>query len=178
MVRGDTTLMGQTFLLPHRSTYGGRVQTSDRRDMPGANVEARPLGMVAVGGDPVARFNRSNDAVTDETGQFTFGLDVGFYDVVVRPPADTGFAWIVDANVNVYESGRSLRSDYQFEAPLPLMGTIQYQDGLVIAGADVQAFAIIESAAGPRAVPIAATVSDGEGRYTLLLPPRIRTGAF
>jgi hypothetical protein len=169
------SVAGQLFALPRRSTYGGTMQTTDMRVMPGAMIEARALARMDEVADPAARFNRSSDTISGPTGLFELRLDIGTYDLLVKPPAASGFAWIIEPDVSIGADAAMLSHDFEFQAPVPLSGGVRYvEDGLPIGNADVQAFAIVpDERRGMRAVPVGRTTTDSEGNYVLLLPPRI-----
>lgn len=172
---GTDCLMGQTFVLPQRATLGGQVRTADGRTMVGATVQAIALNREATartfaGG----RFNRSSEAVTDATGRFGLRLDLGSYDIVVKPPIDSGFPWAVATGQEYGAVGAVLARDFEFGAPVALGGTVLDDDGMPVVAAEVSAFGILTDAAGAsRSVPIGRGVTDATGRYTVLLPPSL-----
>jgi len=172
---GTDCLMGQTFVLPQRATLGGQVRTADGRMMVGATVQALALNREATmdafsGG----RFNRTSEAVTDATGRYGLRLDLGTYDIVVKPPTDSGFPWIVAGAQEFGTTGALLARDFEFAAPVALTGTVLDDAGMPVAAAEVSAFGILEDAGGTvRSVPIGRAVTDSAGRYTVLLPPSL-----
>lgn len=166
-------LVGQTFELPRRARLGGTVQTSDERPIPGATVQA--LALNRMGESRAAPYNRSGETVTDATGQFTLPLDLGAYDVIIKPPAGSNFPWRV-APAMVFGSSVVVQNTFEIGAPVPLNGVVigPGDDASGMAGAEVQAFAIVEEEGGAvRAIPVARTMSREDGSYTLLLPPRL-----
>ena len=170
---GDT-IMGQLFQLPERARLGGEVRTPDDRVMPGANVHAEPLAWIAGMGvtNAAARYNRSSDAVTDATGQFALRLDVGSYDVEIRPPAGSGFPWIVNPD-RTFASSARVSEILELSAPVPVTGAVLLgHDGVPLSGAEVRAYAIIENDGQVRAVGIGRATTQPDGSYTLLLPAR------
>ncbi len=165
-------LVGQTFELPQRARLGGTVQTSDGRQVPGTTVQAVALNRP--GEVPAAPYNRSSDAVTDATGQFTLPLDLGSYDVTVKPPAESGFPWRI-APAMSFGSSTVIQNTFEIEAPVPLSGTVigPGDEAPALAGAEIRAWVIFEEDGGAvRALPVARTTSREDGSYTLLLPSR------
>lgn len=171
---GTDCLMGQTFVLPQRATLGGQVRTPDGRTMEGATVQALALNREATGrAFAGGRFNRSSEAVTDPTGRFGLRLDLGSYDIVVKPPTDSGFPWSIATGQEFGAVGAVLARDFEFAAPVALAGTVLDESGAPVAAAEVAAFGIVEDAGGIRSVPIGRAVTDTNGRYTVLLPPTL-----
>lgn len=173
--------------LPALSFLSGRVRTVvQAMPVAGASVAASALGLrdaiaLEPDDDTVTRYNRSQQASSDMLGEFTLPVDVGAYDVVVKPPADTGFAWQVFHDVNV-----GARTDTPFDreinlpAPVVLRGVLQTpSDAPSMLGATVQAYTTVsDPERGQRALPIGSVVADGDGRFMLLLPASIEQGWY
>lgn len=172
---GGGSLMGQLFELPPRAHLGGTVFTSDRRAMAGATVQAFALGAtMEQPRSPAAAYNRSNDTVTHATGLFDLPLDVGTYDLVIKPPSGSGFPWIVSPEFVIGEGERVLSGAFEFAAPVPLHGTVESMPGVPVVGVELRAYAIVDAPeGGSRAIQIGTATSDEEGEYMLLLPPFI-----
>lgn len=167
---GDT-LQGQLFTVARRARLGGRVTSPDMREMAGVAVEA-----VAAPTPPStlareAQHNRSSEALTFETGQFDLPLDVGAYDLFLRPPAGTGFAWVVAPEFLVGNVDGTLMARYQMDAPVPLGGNVLGANGAPLPGGEVRAFAAV----GERFIEVARARVDETGHYELLLPPSLVT---
>lgn len=154
--------------------------------VPGATVVANALGLrdaIAFEGadDTVTRYNRSQQATTDDVGEFTLPVDVGAYDVLIKPPTDSGFAWHVMRDVNV-----GARTDTPFDreidmaAPVVLRGTLQTGSmAAVMEGATIRAYTTTDDAErGQRALPIGAATADANGQFMLLLPAAIDSGWY
>ena len=163
---GDT-LRGQLFALPRRARLGGSVTAPDMREMPGVAIEAvaadAPMTIV-----PEARHNRSSEALTFETGQFDLPLDVGAYDLFLRPPASSGFAWVVAPELVVGSVDSTLVARYQVDAPVPLAGDVTGPEGAAVVGGEVRAYAMDDG----RFVEVGRARVDELGHYEMLLPPR------
>lgn len=170
---GTSCNVGQLFELPERAVLGGMVQSPGGEPVSGATVLAAALGRM--GEVPAARFNRSNDAVTDPTGQFRLPLDFGSYDVVVKPPSESGFPWLIRPNMT-FASSTTVRDSFELSAPLPLRGTVlsATEDGVPLAGAEIRAWGLVTEDDGfNRAVQIGRATTREDGSYTLLLPDRL-----
>lgn len=161
----------QLFPIPERATYGGKIFTHDMREMAGATVQAIALGWPGETLSPAARFNRSTDAVSDPTGQFELRLDEGTYDLLVKPPAESGFPWIVRRELVIGASSRPIHDVFELAAPVPVDGRVQSSQGTPLVSAEIKAYAIIETHGMPRAIQIGRAITDADGRYRLLLPP-------
>jgi hypothetical protein len=167
-------LNGMTFELEARRQLSGVVRTADERTMSSAAIQATALGRALEdAGEAVraSRYNRSGDTTSDPVGNFTLPLDVGVYDVVVKPPSESRFPWIIHTAVPVIQS---TEQNPRFEAPLPVSGRIVDEDGMPVAGADLRAVGIVTepSTDTRRSVVVGRAVTDANGDYRLLLPPR------
>ena len=170
---GTTCNMGQLFELPERAVLGGVVQAPDGEPLSGATVLAAALGRM--GEVPAARFNRSNEAVTDPTGQFRLPLDFGTYDIVVKPPSESGYPWLIRPT-ETFASSTTVRDSFELSAPVPLRGTVlsANEDGTPLGGSEIRAWGLIREADGStRVVQIGRATADEDGSYTLLLPARL-----
>ena len=172
---GDDPIMGQLFTLPLRTRVDGTVRTTNMRVMPGATVQAAALGGAPPSGlPPAARFNRSSESVTDGDGRFDLRLDAGAYDLFIKPPSDSGFAWIVSRSLVIGgASEHGFSQPFEFAAPVPVKGTTWTPEGTPMAGAEVRAYGIVDDNGAERFIPIGRTVSGPDGSYSLLLPPRL-----
>jgi len=174
--------------LPSLSFLGGRVRVGGSMSIPvmGATVVANGLGLRdTIAFEPndstVTRYNRSQQTSTDDLGEFTLPIDVGAYDVIVKPPPDSGFAWHVLRDVNV-----GARTDTPFDreinlaAPVQLRVMLQTLNGLQsMSGATVRAYTTTTDAErGERALPIGAAVVGDQGEFMLLLPAAIGQGWY
>ncbi len=169
------------------SSLAGRVRASGQATpVPGASVVANALGLrdaiaFEAADDTVTRYNRSQQTTTDDAGEFTLPIDVGAYDVLIKPPAESGFAWHVMRDVNV-----GARTDTPFDreidmaAPVVLRGVLRAASmAAVMDGATIRAYTTTDDAErGQRALPIGVATADGDGGFMLLLPAAIDRGWY
>jgi len=169
---GPDCLMGQLFILPERAAVGGVVRTADERLMGDAVVTAAALNL-PLEELPAALYNRTGQTTTDPRGQFNLPLDIGVYDLFIKPPAESNFPWVVDPGLEVGASEETYSDVYQVSAPLPVTGTLRDVAG-AIPGAEIRAFAVVTDEDGTeRNVAVGRTIVDETGEFTLLLPARL-----
>jgi hypothetical protein len=122
---------------------------------------------------------KASSGTVGESGQFSLEADPGVFDVSIRPPEGTGFAWLVRPNVEVQSGVHDLGS---MQLPLP----VAYGGLVTVPGAEVpapvpgtliRAFIYLneEGYTGDRAgassvVQIAEARADALGKFQLLLP--------
>jgi hypothetical protein len=161
-------IQGQLFMLPERAAVGGTVLTGDERQMRDAAVTATALGR-ALEELSAARFNRTGQTTTDPTGQFNLPLDIGVYDLFIKPPSESNFPWVVRPDLVVGSSERSYSGEYEVTAPIPVTGTLTAHPG-----AEVRAYAVITDESGiERNVAVGRAVVQADGAFRLLLPSRL-----
>lgn len=177
---------GQTLYLDRAARYEGMVVSFRGEPMPNVTVSARSLvSQQLLPKNEVYQYARSAVAVTDDRGRFFLNVDLGYFDLSVEPPAETGFPWVQNLNREISEDAGALAPDAGTKpvqltplvsrAPVIVAGRVIYAGDSPLAGATVEAFALVESITrGRRAVRIAHTVSDKEGNYRLALPPEVR----
>ncbi|MFK7998710.1 MAG: hypothetical protein AB8H86_03905 [Polyangiales bacterium] len=156
----DQIIRGQLFRVERRTQLGGSVLANTTSEaLSDVPVEAR-----AAVADSTR--NRTSESVTDETGRFALLLDVGSYDLFMRPGVETGFAWIVAPDLAVGAVDSTLISNYQVTAPVPVHGMVRDANDVELAGLEVRAFAL----SGERYVEVARSRIDDDGSYEVLLP--------
>lgn len=168
----DTTVRGQLFVVPARSQLGGEVRAFDGRPMVGATVQASALGWL-VEGSPESRFNRSSDATVDGSGLFDLRLDVGVFDLSVRPPSGSGFPRVVMPEWTMSAPSGIVTGQLGVPAPVPVRGVVRSADGTALPGAEVKAYTVLATAEEPRGVTLGRAVTDADGSYELLLAPPV-----
>ena len=174
---------GALLELPPAASLRATLQTTDGAPLAGASVEAVALGRhtgVDLPEDDatITRYNRSRQTASMDDGMFTVPVDLGSYDVVVKPPTGSGFSWQVHYDVNIGARGREFRTVIDMVSPVAVSGRLRYSDSDATTGlenAEVAAFAIIDDESGDpgteRALPLGKATADADGRFTLLLPP-------
>lgn len=155
----------------------------DREMLPVANatINAIALGidttmMLAEDDLTVPIYNRSRQTSSNSSGQFALPVDVGVYDLIVKPPMQSGFAWQIRPGVNI---GSARREDFttrvELNAPALIEGSLQYANRRgqsSLAGAEVHAYTIEdEKMPTERGVEIGHTQADEDGNITLFVSP-------
>jgi hypothetical protein len=182
---GSSPQSGQVRQLPLALPGDGAVLDAQDRPIANAVVNMLPLKVAVppeAGGsdagvvDPegsVGLFNRSSADVTSEAGDFAFPVDRGVFDFVVRPPEASGYAWFIKPNRKVSEGFRT----HGFRLPAPVVRTgVVVSNAAPVSRARLDAYTFVRDPATPtgqRAVLIATTTSDAQGRYTLRLPASV-----
>jgi hypothetical protein len=174
--------------LPTVSFLAGRVRAGAQMSSPvmGATVVANGLGLrdtiaLEPNDETVTRYNRSQQTSTDGLGEFTLPIDVGAYDVLVKPPSDSGYAWHVLRDVNVgARTDTPFEREVNFSAPVLLRVVLETLAGVEsMAGATVRAYTTTADAErGERALPLGSAVADEQGHFILLLPASIDQGWY
>lgn len=191
---GETLIQGELFTLEDAAQLSGTVFREDqsqagRQPMSGVRVQAITLARAEL--DQVqtvlARYNRSAQATTGMDGTFSLPLDVGSYDMVIKPPPESGFGWQLLHDVGIGTKQKRLPpSSIRLDAPVPLTGTLlsgaldEGETSMRLAGAEITAYVVLSDRKNesPRAVAVGATVADEEGDFTLLLSPSLRAGLY
>jgi hypothetical protein len=176
------TQVSASWRLARAIQFDGRVQSASRVPMPNVIVRARPLASL-VYEDEVYKYARPATAITQGRGTFELDVDLGYFDLTVEPPSESGFAWVHSLNRVVRGKPERPVGPLQPSPPVPISGKVQYlgtndagvSEDKPLAGAQVEAFALItKGPGGRRAVRIAQTVTDDTGAYRLALPPAVR----
>jgi hypothetical protein len=164
---------GHVFRIPLRPRLSGIVQESTGEPMIGARIRGVPLHLPA----PLAHesdawhLNRPGEAISDGDGAFRLPLDVGVYDLIAESPGGSGFPWVVRPGFAMAAS--EWTEIFDVRHPVALRGQARFEDGFPVAGAEIEAYAIIRWSAGERAVPVGRATTDAEGGFLLLLPPEL-----
>ena len=166
----------------------GTLETLDMEALAATTVDVQSLGREGVAqlhddDSSLTAYNRSRQTTTDDNGEFSVLLDRGTYDIALKPPPGSGYAWNVQRDVTIASSNLPPNSIDMF-APIALDCAISYEDGgdddtSTLAGAEVTAYGIITDELGvERAVAIGKAVADDAGRFMLLLPTEIGVGIW
>lgn len=162
-------LQGQLFVAPERARLGGVVRTPRGEPVTGANLEAIALGTLLE--DDVSRFNRSTEAPLDDEGRFELRLDRGLYDLYLKPPAESGFPWMVVPNRAIGSVDVALADRFDLEAPRPLSGEVLTPEGAPLANAEVRVYG--RAPGEERFVEIGRARTDEVGAYHVWMPARL-----
>lgn len=170
---------GQGFLVSRATQFKGLVLSPESRPMPAVTVTANALGLQR-DLDAVALYNRTAAQQSDKRGGFELAVDLGYYDLLAVPPEGSGYAWVLKDNRRIGgENDSTVKplSALSPQVPVVARGLLLTEDNRPVVDARVEAFAIVDNLdpnrPGQRAVRIASTVSDAEGRFELLLPQSI-----
>jgi hypothetical protein len=158
-----------TLAVPPQLNLAGAVATFGAE--PGAGVTI--LARARPGADPSA-LHRSQETVSDDLGDFAMSVDVGLYDIHVKVPAESGFAWFVEPDLLMSVNKGDLRKEYRLDPPIPIYGVIRTSEGEPLPNALVRGYLFKNSdGAAARPLQIAETVSGEDGSYRLLIAPRL-----
>lgn len=159
----------------------GKILDSEMLPIANATIDAIALGidttmMLAENDLTVPTFNRSRQTASGANGAFSFYVDVGVYDLIVKPPAQSGFAWQIQPGLNV---GGSRSEDFttrvELGAPALIEGNLRYEDNSgkgSLAGAEVHAYTVEDDKTpNARGVEIAHTQADENGNVVLFVSP-------
>jgi hypothetical protein len=181
---GVNEYSGVTLTMRTPATLSGKVVTPDGMPMANASVDLIALGIsdvtLAVDDPTVPLFNRSRQGTSAADGTFKIQPDVGSYDVVVKPPAQSNFAWRILYDVDVASRTAAFATVVELSAPVSVSGALHYTGGMAsdqstLASADVHAYTIVnEGEPSARSVEIARTQADDNGKITLLMSPDLQ----
>lgn len=162
------------------------VLTPDRMPMAKAtiDVQAQTSGelMRAPEDRTVANYNRSTSVTTGADGSFTLSVDRGRYDVYVKPPETSNYAWRVLYDVAIAAANAEFATEIMLSEPVAVTGKLQYiggssADQQSLADAEVRAYTLVNVDGKPseqRSVQIGSGIANASGVVTLLLPPALQ----
>jgi len=163
----DSTEAG-TLIVPAQIALRGVVGTFDDELAAGITVLAR----ARLGTDSTV--NRSQETVSNDLGAFAMSADAGSYDVHVKVPSETGFAWLVEPELLMSAERGSVTRAYELDPPIPVRGVVRASDGQAMPGAVIRAYVLTASEGSPsRTIQVAETTSAEDGSYRLLIAPRL-----
>jgi hypothetical protein len=163
------------------ASLGGSVMTPDMMPMANASIDLvalRASGIKLAENDPtVPTHNRSAQATTAADGGFKIPVvDVGTYDVFVRPPAQSNYAWRIIYDVDVGSRTPEFSTVVTLGTPVAVNAALSYQSGsqadqMTLGSADVHAYTIVDTGKPTaRTLEVARGQADENGHVTLLIP--------
>jgi len=168
------------------TTLSGRIETPDMAPIANASLDLVALyaSSVVVADDDraVPAYNRTRQATTPSDGSFSLAADLGSYDLIVRAPAQSNYAWRVLYSVEVAVSNTSFATVLSLTPPVVMNGQLHYAGGddsaqSSLAGAEVHAYTLVdEDEPTEHSVEIARGTADSTGKVTLLFPPSLQKG--
>lgn len=165
VVGGEISAIG-TLIVPPQIGLRGTVTTFRDEPASGVTVAAR----VRSAADSLT-MHRSQEVVSTASGEFTMNLDEGVYDMSVKVPSETGFAWLVEPDLSLNAERGDLTRSYRLVPPIPVRGFARASNGSPAAGAVIRGYVVTNGEGEARRIQIAETVSDEDGRYELLITP-------
>jgi hypothetical protein len=168
------------------ATLTANVLTPDRMPMPRATVDALAVAagevLRATDERAVASYNRSSSVATGADGTFTMAVDRGRYDVFIKPPASSNYAWRVLYDVAIASSEAEFATEILLSEPVVVTGQLKYSGGSSadqqsLADAEVRAYTLVDVGGGgseKRSVEIGNGTANASGVVTLLLPPSLQ----
>ncbi len=178
-VAGEPAIQaGRTITLPDGPRLIGNVLTPSGEALVGAHLQSvaatsnanTSVLQAALGEAPFVP--RANSGVTDSAGRFALLADPPSVDVSVRPGAGSGFAWLVRPNVPVTVPDNFDLGRMALPLPVPYSGFVTVLDGVVLPGALIRAYVLLNDPA-EAVVQVAEARADAEGEFELLLPERL-----
>ena len=173
----------EMFELRKSATLSGQILTPAGMPMANAVVELVALGEnnIVLGPDDrtVPLYNRSKQVTTAADGMFVVPTDVGSYDLIVKPPAQSNYAWRVLYDLQVGSRTTQFTTLLNVTEPVVMSGKLNYASGSPtdqssLASAEVHAYALVDADDKPRTVEVARGQADANGNITLLMPPELQ----
>jgi hypothetical protein len=164
---GEGVTGPDTLIVPSQIELQGWVTTFRNESAPGVTILAQ------------ARLNeylgaRSQEAVSNDVGAFAMSVDVGLYDMHVKTPPETGFAWLVEPEIVMSPEAGDLLRAYRLDPPIPVDGEIRTAGGEIVPNALFRAYVLTGAdEATSRSLQVAETVSGDDGAYRLLIAPHL-----
>ena len=166
------------------ATLMGTIVTPDMMRMSNASIDLLALGasnvVLAENDATVPTYNRSRQGTSDADGMFKLSADVGTYDVVIKPPTQSNFAWSVIYGVEIASRSSTFATQVHLNAPVAMNGTLSYQGAgksvnSTLASADIHAYTIVdEGEPTARSIEIARSQADDKGNVMLLVTPDLQ----
>ncbi len=176
---------GKTIELAWRTRVTGRAVTPGGAPVVGAPIQAtavpRTTTALATALGSEVFVPRASTGTVLADGSFELRADAGDFDVVVRPEARTGFAWLVRPGVPVEVAKPNLDlGALNLPLPVAFSGQVRVRadpesDGIehaVLPGALLRAYLAVDSGT---VVQVGEATANDEGSFELLLPERLES---
>lgn len=165
---GEDIENAQIFVVPPQVGLHGWVTSFAEEAVPGATVFASARR------DSMSReVHRSQEAASNSLGAFEMSIDAGKYDLSVKVPPEAGFPWLVEPELVMSGDQGDLLRRYELMPPIPVEGHVRNSTGVPVSNAVVRAYVLMSDEQGTRPIQVAETSSDAQGRYRLLIAPRL-----
>lgn len=155
----------EVLTVPSKVELFGFVRTFREEAAAGVTVSAR-----ARTSTELASMHRSQEAVSDSLGGFAMLMDLGLYDMQVKIPSESGYAWLVEPALVMAED---VARTYLLQPPMPIGGVVAASDGVPVPHALIRAYVFTNDGSSSRPIQVAETLSDEEGNYRLLIAPHL-----
>ncbi|MEY4582551.1 MAG: hypothetical protein RL701_7254 [Pseudomonadota bacterium] len=165
------------------ATLSGSVLSPDNVPIANASIDLLALGQTSIklaeNDRSVLPYNRSRQITSSSTGVFDLPVDLGSYDMIIKPPAQSNYAWRILYGVEVGSRGTGFGTRLYLSAPVVVSGQLSYVDNSMrdqsLGSAEVHAYTLVdEGTPTERRVEIARGQSDASGKVTLLLPAQLQ----
>jgi hypothetical protein len=180
----DTSTDPDVLGLRTPARLSGSVVTPDGTPMANASISLVALGQegvtLAVDDSTVPVYNRSKQATSSAAGKFDLPVDVGTYDVIVKPPAQSNYAWRILYGVDVGSRTTPFTTVVTLDPPVVVTGSLSYSGAAksvqsTLASAEVHAYTIVdEGQPTARSLEVARGQADVNGNLSLLFPPELQ----
>ncbi len=165
---GEEITATESLVVPPQVGLRGWVTTFRDETAIGVTVLAR-----ARAAREATATHRSQEAVSNDLGAFAMSVDVGLYDINVKPSSETGFAWLVEPELVMDPGSAESIRGYRLQPPIPVQGVLRTHDGEVVPNALVRAYVLTGTEGSTtRPIQVAETLSGDDGSYRLLIAPR------
>jgi hypothetical protein len=173
-----SALSPQTIDVNRQTTVTGRATVAKTGEPAiGATLEAVPsspntsTGVLSAALAEIQVTAQSQTVSVATDGSFSMLLDPGDFDLFLRPPDGSGFAWWVQPSVHV-DASAPLDLSPTLGSPIAVEGTLRGTLGdsttVFMANAVVRAYA--KAPGGLGVAKVGSTRTDAAGKYRLLLP--------
>jgi len=172
-VKPKVTIQGRTLDLQGMPARGMPVQV-----VPSADMQAVPALQRLILPEGVAP--RGGTATLNSLGEFVLPTDPGQYDISIRAPDQSGFAWLVRPKLTVLQPGLDLE---QMTLPLPAVfeGGVRAGSTELVPGALIRMYLYLDAqgryvdvpAKAVSVVQVAECRADSSGNFNLYVPAKL-----